>query len=94
MRLLRMTSPAAHNARAPESPAGIEGSGSSALPAPLDLPFLDVPFVDQERLWCANCGGPQTFIVVDRFIGGRRGYCLGCEETKYVMDTRTNSEVA
>ena len=62
-----------------------------------DLPgegiaVLDLPFIQQDRYWCANCGGEQTFVLVDRFPCGWRGYCLGCEETKYVMDTRMNSE--
>jgi hypothetical protein len=55
------------------------------------------PFIQlfrQGRYWCVNCGGESTFILVDRFACGWRGYCLGCEETKYVMDRRSSSEVA
>ena len=59
-----------------------------------NIAVLEIPFIQQGRYWCANCGGDQTFILVDRFTCGWRGYCLGCEETKYVMDDRTNSEVA
>lgn len=66
--------------------AGGGGEGGNA-PA-----VLAVPFIHQDRYWCANCGGQRTFILVDRFPCGWRGYCLGCEETKYVMDTRENSE--
>lgn len=75
---------------AKEQTVGIEGGVCGAhFSAALDLPFIQ-----QGRYWCANCGGPQTFILVDRFAHGWRGYCLGCEETKYVMDERMNSEVA
>ena len=71
-----------------------EAALSTAQPfAVLDLP-ADRPFIHQDRYWCVDCGGEQTFILVDRFACGWRGYCLGCEEAKFVMDTRTNSEVA
>lgn len=48
----------------------------------------------QDPEWCANCGGEQTFVPVDRFPCGWRGYCLGCGDVKYVMDERTSSEAA
>jgi hypothetical protein len=41
--------------------------------------------------WCASCGGRRLFVPVDRFPFGWRGYCLGCEEVKYVMDERTSA---
>lgn len=85
MTLLRMTS--LTNPVAPSNLVSIrEGD---CIPA---IALLDLPFIHQDRYWCANCGGAQTFILVDRFPCGWRGYCLGCEETKYVMDTRENSE--
>ena len=42
--------------------------------------------------WCSKCGGMQTFVPVDKFIGGWRGWCRGCEEVKYVMVSRSESE--
>lgn len=51
------------------------------------------PLVPPWRMeWCSNCGGMQTFVPVDRFIGGWRGWCRGCEEVKYVMVSRSESE--
>lgn len=76
------------NSGSPPSSVGIEGSGFPVASAALD------PFLYQDMRWCADCGGEQLFVPVDRFAGGWRGYCLGCEGTKYVMDTRANSEVA
>ena len=56
--------------------------------------FLGVAplFPPEEPRWCSNCGGMQTFVPVDRFIGGWRGWCRGCEEVKYVMVSRSESE--
>lgn len=95
MKLLRMNSSSLAG-RFPNHPqsASSEGGqlthsgerGTTAGVAALD------PFPYQDMRWCANCGGPQMFIPVDRFIGGWRGYCLGCEQEKYVMDERTNAE--
>lgn len=49
--------------------------------------------LDYSRLadphWCADCGGTRTFIPVEEFPGGWRGYCMGCEQEKYVLFTRT-----
>ena len=74
-------------------PLGAAGAGDGGRGGELSSPAVPaVPFIHQDRYWCANCGGAQTFILVDRFPCGWRGYCLGCEETKYVMDTRENSE--
>lgn len=43
---------------------------------------------------CDKCGGERIFTPLELFPFGKRGYCMGCGETKYVMDERTNSEVA
>jgi hypothetical protein len=62
------------------------GKGVSAAVLP------EVPLqAFQERRWCANCAGAQTFIPVERLPFGWRGYCLGCEEEKYVMEERTSA---
>lgn len=65
-------------------PASIEGGSSAALD----------PFLYQDMRWCPKCGGEQVFIPVDRFEHGWRGYCLGCEEEKWVMDVRTSTDAA
>jgi hypothetical protein len=83
--------------RFPTNPqsAGVEGGDGGVLkPAALDLLGFDLPnpFRYQQRRWCANCGGEQTFVPVDRFPFGWRGYCLGCEDVVFVMDARTTSE--
>lgn len=90
MKLLRMPLPAALF-RSPLTAAGggdgeIEGETGTQ---PLAVPD---PFVYQRMRWCASCGGEQTFVPVDRFPHGWRGYCLGCEEVVYVVDERTTSE--
>lgn len=102
MTLHRMpaTSPAVPIAN-PQS-AGVEDGDRSARMEPTaelkcGIAVLDPrfdPWLYQDRRWCANCGGEQTFIPVDRFAFGWRGYCHGCEEVVYVMETRANSEVA
>ena len=100
MKLLRMNSklPAGRFPSPNPQPAGVEGGvcetpgGSAALDLHCD--DLPDPFVYQERRWCANCGGDQTFVPVDRFPFGWRGYCLGCEDVVYVMDARTSEAVA
>ena len=91
MKLFRMKLPT--DSTHPDSVGIEDGSAHNPVAAVLDIPARD-PFLYWAPRWCANCGGEQTFVPVDRFQFGWRGYCLGCEETKYVMDTRTNSEVA
>lgn len=95
MKLLRMNSSLLADPIAQTHTASTEGGcvltpgqerGTASGLAALD------PFPYQDMRWCANCGGPQMFIPVDRFIGGWRGYCLGCEQEKFVMDERTNAE--
>jgi len=101
MKLFRMNSklPAGRFPSPNPQPAGVEGGvcgekKSAALDLHCDdLPLPD-PFLYQERRWCANCGGDQTFVPVDRFPFGWRGYCLGCEDVVYVVDERTTAEVA
>jgi len=90
MKLLPMPLPAGRFPTKPQT-AGVEGgvcgaSGGGSAALDLDLPD---PFRYQERRWCANCGGEQTFVPVDRFPFGWRGYCMGCEDVVYAMDTRT-----
>ena len=74
-----------------ESAPSSIGTGDGAERS--DLAVLDL-FRYQDPDWCANCGGEQTFVPVDKFPYGLRGYCLGCGEVKYVMNDRTNSEAA
>lgn len=96
MKLFRMNSklPAGRIPSQNPQPAGVEGGVSGEKQsAALDLPLPD-PFLYQERRWCANCGGDQTFVPVDRFPFGWRGYCLGCEDVVYVMDERTSEACA
>lgn len=90
--IFEMPSPARHEGVEALTARGVEGGGCGESPAVLDLPFVDLPFIDWRRYWCVNCGGWETFVVVDRFPCGWRGYCRGCEEVKYVLDERTNSE--
>ncbi|MGH9505271.1 MAG: hypothetical protein ACRD20_20650 [Terriglobales bacterium] len=52
------------------------------------------PFLYQESRWCANCAGATLFIFVFVCEAGRVGYCVGCEEEKFVAWTRTNGEAA
>lgn len=79
-----MTSPA--DTHRTHAPAGVEAGVR-------EVACLD-PFLYQSPRWCARCAGFETFVPVDRFPCGWRGYCLGCGEGKYVMDQRTCSEAA
>jgi hypothetical protein len=72
------------------TPNSVSLEGAASLG---EIVALD-PFVCQDMRECANCGGRKLFQPVDRFPFGWRGYCLGCEETKYVMDERTSEEAA
>lgn len=74
-----------------EGSVGVEG-GPARGSAALDFSLDSLRY--QDMRWCVNCGGQILFVPVDRFPGGWRGYCLGCEEVGYVMDTRANSEAA
>lgn len=47
-----------------------------------------------DMLWCADCGGLQRFIPLERWPGGWRGLCWGCEREKYVLIGRSESEAA
>lgn len=97
MKIFRMPSPAAPHAHTTQrlasemaiehvrnTPRGSDALAISDLPQPEKDPFLY-----QDQRWCANCGGARMFVPVDRFPHGWRGYCLGCEEVVYVMDSRT-----
>ena len=75
------------------SPHSVGDSGGGASEGGFAVLEPD-PWPRQDMRWCVNCGGPTLFVRVDRFPCGWRGYCLGCEEVKYVMDERTNSEAA
>jgi hypothetical protein len=48
----------------------------------------------RDAVWCANCGGPQTFVAMYEFAGGRVGVCLGCGDERVARFTRAISEVA
>jgi hypothetical protein len=87
MTVLHMSLPTENPDAVPPFSVGLGGGGLGG-----DTAALAVPFIHQDRYWCANCAGERTFVLVDRFPCGWRGYCLGCEETKYVMDSRENSE--
>lgn len=50
--------------------------------------------VYRDPRWCANCAGPQTFVEIYEFEGGRVGFCMGCGEERIALFTRTNSEAA
>jgi hypothetical protein len=61
---------------------------TSAAPVALD------PEIYRDMRWCANCGGQQVFVEMFETEWGRVGVCLGCDEEKVVLFTRTNSEAA
>jgi hypothetical protein len=48
----------------------------------------------QDKSWCSKCGGPQTFVAIYEFDGGRVGCCLGCGDERVVPFTRTTTEAA
>ena len=50
--------------------------------------------VYQDMRWCVNCGGPQVFVVVYEFEGGRLGVCLGCGDERVAPFSRTTAEAA
>jgi hypothetical protein len=75
----------------PENSVGGERGGNAFQGG--DVVALD-PFVHRSPRWCANCGGPQTFVTVFEFEGGRVGFCDGCGDEKCVPFSRTMSEVA
>jgi hypothetical protein len=45
--------------------------------------------VYRDMRWCSNCGGEQIFLELFEFAEGRVGVCLGCEQKKVVLFTRT-----
>jgi hypothetical protein len=80
-----------------ETPASLPGSvGHEDGECGEILAVFEVPdpFLYQDMRWCEHCAGPQLFFPVDRLPFGWRGYCMGCGETKYAMDTRMCSGVA
>jgi rRNA maturation endonuclease Nob1 len=52
------------------------------------------PKINQDRIWCVKCGGPQTFVAVMEFESGRLGFCLGCGDERVEPFTRSVSEAA
>jgi hypothetical protein len=44
--------------------------------------------VEQDMRWCSNCGGPQIFVEVFEFSGGRVGFCFGCGEERVARFSR------
>lgn len=83
----------------PPAAAAAQGSSegeSPSIPAPLVVPCFVVvdPDVFEDMRWCAECGGMQRFIPLERWPGGWRGLCWGCEQEKYVLIQRSESEAA
>ena len=64
---------------------------SAALPSSGFVVVLDSA-IHRDPRWCSNCGGPQTFVEVYEFEGGRLGVCLGCGEERVAPFTRVNGE--
>lgn len=83
--------PAARSAPVGE-PAAQEG-GEGAVQCGDSPALLEYGVLDDMR-WCADCGGMQRFIPLERWPGGWRGLCWGCEREKYVLFTRAGSEAA
>lgn len=49
------------------------------------------PEIYRDMRWCARCAGPELFVEVYEFEGGRLGVCMGCGEERVVGWSRTNS---
>lgn len=79
------------------SPAGpfppVASEGGAPNPSGLLVAALDTN-VCRDTRWCANCGGPQTFVAVYEFDAGRVGFCFGCGGEKFMPFSRAVSEVA
>jgi hypothetical protein len=61
--------------------------------APTSVAVLDSDVYRDTRDDCPNCGarrGPETFVSVYEFRGGRFGVCLGCGEERTVWFTRVS----
>jgi hypothetical protein len=52
------------------------------------------PAIHRDMRWCAKCAGPQVFLEVYEFEGGRLVCCQGCGDERVERFTRTTAEAA
>lgn len=88
------SSPAEPSIRNVLPSAGVSDSDSGGPgEEPVRVAALE-PFLYQESRWCSNCAGETLFYFVFVCQAGRGGFCVGCEEEKFIPWTRANSEAA